>query len=165
MGSGFKNSPTCTSLLTDQGAAIKVKKTHKVKAVYIKGGRRTMCRAMPIQNLDPQALTRGLLQALRGIVYKELWVGWVRLVSVRTISVQKRGCYVLLGCSWVAMKGPTLVLCNNWGVRQLSCMTSQGFLVGVARSCLHIEKHTHQRILICISYILINFTSMFLRGL
>lgn len=35
----FKNSPRCTSILNDQRAAIKVKKTHKVKAVYIKRGR------------------------------------------------------------------------------------------------------------------------------
>lgn len=117
---GFENSPRCTSILNNQRAAIKLKKTHKVKAVYIKRGRWTIGRAWPIQNLDPQALTRGLLQALRGIVYRELWVGWIRLV----LSVQRRGRCMLLGCSRVALKGPTLVLCNNWGVRQLSCMTS-----------------------------------------
>lgn len=95
-----------------------------------------MGRARPIQDLDTQALTWGLLQALRGIVYREFWVGWVRLVSGEDYKCPERGCCMLLGCSRVAMKGPTLVLHNNWGVRQLSCMTSQGLLVGVASSCL-----------------------------
>lgn len=62
-------------MLTDQAAAIKVKKIHKVKAVYIKRGRWTINRARTIQDLDPQALTRGLHQALRWIVYRALWVG------------------------------------------------------------------------------------------
>lgn len=73
---GFKKTvPHIPLILTDQGAAIKVKKTHKVKAMYIKRGHWTIGRARPIQNLDLQALTRGLLQAPRGIVYRELWVG------------------------------------------------------------------------------------------